>query len=140
MTPVTAAPWRGPVTAWSPPLNGGELWALLEKVRRWEPFDGGELLDDVADALDNPAPTTDILRGLVQRLHKGSARLADIAIAAGAQADLTTARLIESATMLGGQPLPGVHDDAVAYARRVAWTTNELLERLVALRCLKEAV
>ncbi|MFF9212867.1 MULTISPECIES: DUF6415 family natural product biosynthesis protein [unclassified Streptomyces] len=128
------------MTAWSPPLNGGELWALLQKVRRWEPFDGGELLDDVADVLDDPAPTTATIGELVQRLHKGSARLTDIAIAAGAQDDATTARLIESATWLGSQPLPGDHGHAVAYARRVAWTTNELLERLVALRCLKEAV
>ncbi|MFK4123796.1 hypothetical protein ACI2LX_00195 [Streptomyces fungicidicus] len=45
-----------PVRQWTPPLSGGQLTTVLDRLRVWTAFDGGALLDDVAAALDDVPP------------------------------------------------------------------------------------
>ncbi|MFB6931311.1 hypothetical protein [Streptomyces chartreusis] len=40
---------------------------------------------------------------------------------------------------MSAQFLPTDHVKAVRHLRRMAWSVNELHERLVAIRCIKEA-
>jgi hypothetical protein len=46
--------------------------------------------------------------------------------------------LIERARTVRAEELPGDHVKAVGYVRRMAWTLEELLDRLVAVQCLAE--
>ncbi|MFF0066912.1 DUF6415 family natural product biosynthesis protein [Streptomyces sp. NPDC005279] len=60
-----------------------------------------------------------------------------IAVAAGAEEwDAAAARLIERARVLRSEELPGGHWKAVGHLRRMGWTVNELLERMVATGCV----
>ncbi|MFC9916306.1 DUF6415 family natural product biosynthesis protein [Streptomyces sp. NPDC127197] len=127
------------VPRWRPPLDPDALRTVLEKVRAWEPFDGGALLDDVAVVLDNVMPAEEYVEELAQRLRGHLMRLVDIAVAAEAEEDKATARLIERARNVRSENMPGDHRQAVGHLRRMGWTVNELLERLVATKCLKEA-
>lgn len=138
MTP-TAQRWTRPVPAWTPPLDSGALHDLLERVRDWQPFDGGALLVDVAAVLDDVPPAEGDTALLAERLREHLARLVTIAMASEAEQDTATAQRIEQARTLRDEDLPGGHWKAVAHLRRLGWTANELLDRLVAVRCLKDA-
>jgi hypothetical protein len=123
------------VARWSPPLEGEVLGELLTKLRNWQPLDGEALLDDVAAALDDIHPDEAGTAELVQRLCGHLARLTDIAVAAKADRhDAHTAALVQR-----GRVLRSVDTVAAYHLRRVGWVTNELLEALVAAKCLKEA-
>ncbi|WP_217245361.1 DUF6415 family natural product biosynthesis protein [Streptomyces sp. AC602_WCS936] len=75
-----------------------------------------------------------------QRLRGHLMGLVDIAVAQEAgQSDPEALRLIWQARDVRAQELPGDHMRAVGHLRRMAWCVNELLERLAALRCVKEA-
>ncbi|MFD0501927.1 hypothetical protein ACFQ0G_01315 [Streptomyces chiangmaiensis] len=55
MTATTRARvWPAP--SWTPPLDSEALATVLAKIHKWEAFDGGALLDDVAIALDEVIP------------------------------------------------------------------------------------
>ncbi|CAM5236406.1 DUF6415 family natural product biosynthesis protein [Streptomyces griseomycini] len=129
-----------PALRWTPPLDAQALTGVLEKVRQWTPFDGGALLDDIATALDDVAPSGAGLEGLAQRLHEHLTRLVDIAIATeAAHEDHEAGRLAQRARALHAERTPADHQSAVGHLRRMAWAANELLERLAAIGCLKEA-
>ncbi|WP_369276006.1 DUF6415 family natural product biosynthesis protein [Streptomyces sp. R11] len=133
--------WIRPVERWAPPLDGQALTVLLAKVRAWEAFDGEALLGDVAAVLDDVVPAEQQVDELAERLRGHLMRLVTIAVAAEVeQRDDTTARLMSQARTLRIEEAPGDHCRAVGYLRRMGWITNELLERLVATKCLKEAV
>src|SRR5690606_29167899 len=53
---VTAPGTASPTRPWTPPLSGGELATVLNRLHDWNPFDGGALLDDVAVVLDDVPP------------------------------------------------------------------------------------
>lgn len=132
--------WTRPVRTWTPPLDPDALHSVLTKVRQWQPFDGDALLHDVGVALDDCIPPEEQVDGLAQRLRGHLMRLVDIAVAAEAeQRGTEAAQLIEQARTVRSEDLPGDHWKAVGQLRRMSWTVNELLERLVATRCLKEA-
>lgn len=132
---------RRPVTPWTPPLDGEALHTVLDKVRRWRPFDGDALLDDVGAVLDDCIPAEEHVDELAQRLRGHLIRLVTIAVAAEAeQRDETAARLIERARTMSAEDMPGDRWKAVGHLRRMGWAVNELHDRLVAIRCLKEAV
>ncbi|MCX4571414.1 DUF6415 family natural product biosynthesis protein [Streptomyces albogriseolus] len=136
---ATAQRWTRPVPAWTPPLDSGALHDLLERVRNWQPFDGGALLDDIAAALDDVPPAEGNTAPLAQRLRGHLARLVTIAVASEADQDTTAAQLALQARTLQTEPLPGERRAATAHLRRLGWIANELHDRLTALRCLKEA-
>ncbi|MFJ4010873.1 DUF6415 family natural product biosynthesis protein [Streptomyces sp. NPDC090026] len=141
MTTSAAIPrWNRPVEAWKPSLDRAELAAVLHKVRAWTPFNPEALLDDVAEALDEVAPDEQDVDDLVQRLRGNLMQLVDIAVATEAgQKDQDAHRLIHQARTIRSEEMPGDHRQAIGHLRRMGWTANELLERLVALHCLKEA-
>lgn len=136
---ATAQRWTRPVPAWTPPLDSTALHDLLERVRDWQPFDGGALLDDVAAVLDDVLPPEGDTAPLAERLCGHLARLVTIAVANEAEQDLTAAQLVLRARTLHADPLPCGRQEAIAHLRRLGWTANELYDRLTAIRCLKEA-
>ncbi|MFD5575097.1 DUF6415 family natural product biosynthesis protein [Streptomyces cadmiisoli] len=132
--------WAHSMERWQPPLGREALEDVLQKVPAWQPFDGAALLDDVAIVLDDLTPPEDLHDELAQRFRGHLMRLVAIAVATRAAAeDTETAELIERARSIRSEEMPGDHRQAVGHLRRLAWTVNELLERLVATKCLKEA-
>jgi hypothetical protein len=130
-----------PVPAWRPPLNSDQLTAVLAKLRGWRPFDGGALLDDIGAVLDDVPPAEDDLKALAERLNRHLVQLVDIAVASQADRRDESARaLTEQARALHAEVVPDGYMPAVAQLRRMAWRANELLEALVRVRCVKEAV
>ncbi|GAA2903880.1 hypothetical protein GCM10010524_39660 [Streptomyces mexicanus] len=130
-----------PVPTWTPPLNSDQLTAVLAKLRGWRPFDGGALLDDIGAVLDDVTPAEDDLKALAERLDGHLVQLLDIAVASQAgRRDESARALIEQVRALHAEVVPDGYVQAVAHLRRVAWRANELLEALVRVRCVKEAV
>lgn len=126
-----------PVEPWKAPLPHDELTTVLDKLRAWRPFDGDALLDDVAAALDDVVPAEEDIAEIAERLRGHLMQLVDIALAAEEdQRDTTSAQLIEQARTLRAEEVPGGHWKAVGHLRRMGWTVNELLDRLVTVRCL----
>ncbi|WP_437069997.1 DUF6415 family natural product biosynthesis protein [Streptomyces sp. enrichment culture] len=113
---------------------------MLERVRDWQPFDGCALLDDVAAVLDDVPPSEGDAVQLAERLRGHLARLVTIAVASEAEQDTAAAQLVLRARTLHADSLPRGRQAAMAHLRRLGWTANELHDRLVAIRCLKEAV
>ncbi|MFB0617205.1 DUF6415 family natural product biosynthesis protein [Streptomyces sp. AGS-58] len=107
-------------------------------MQAWTPFDGGTLLDDAGEVLDDIVPAGDRVEELAVRLRGHLMRLVTIALAARAGDDGQTAGLIQRARAMRTEEVPGDHWRAVGHLRRMAWTATELLERLGALGCLKE--
>ncbi|WP_406723444.1 DUF6415 family natural product biosynthesis protein [Streptomyces sp. GD-15H] len=136
--PGTVQRFTRPVPRWTPPLSGDELATVLHRIRSWQAFDGDALLDDVAAALDDVPPAEEDVEEIAQRLRGHLMRLVTIAVAAEAEQDATAAQLIGQARTLRAEDVPGHHRKAIGHLRRMGWTANELLERLVATRCLKE--
>jgi hypothetical protein len=138
--PATFPRRTRPTPTWAPPLGPEALASVLAKVQRWSPLDGDALLDDVGAVLDNVTPPEDELEDLAQRLRGHLMQLVDIAVAAEAdQKDEEAGRLIQQAHTVRAEDMPGHHRQAVGHLRRMAWSVNELLERLSVLKCLKEA-
>ncbi|MEU8606262.1 DUF6415 family natural product biosynthesis protein [Streptomyces parvulus] len=120
-------------------MGASELAGVLTKLRRWTPYDGETVLDDVGAVLDDVLPPQDVLAELAVRLCGHLARLADIAVAAEAgQEDLEADRLIRRARAVCAQQASVARVPAVGQLRRLAWAVNELLERLTVLGCLRE--
>lgn len=126
--------------SWTPPMDSAEPADVLAGLRRWTPFDGDALFEDVGAVLDDVVPGAAELEDHAQRLRGHLMRLVDIAVAQEAgQSDPEVQRLIRQARDVRAQELPGGHMNAVGHLRRMAWSVNELLERLAALRRVKEA-
>ncbi|MER5402213.1 DUF6415 family natural product biosynthesis protein [Streptomyces sp. NPDC002599] len=125
---------------WTPPLDADELHSLLVKVRRWQPFDGEAVLDDISAVLDECMPSEEQVFPLAMRLHGHLSRLVEIAVASDADpADRITAQLVAQARTLHPKALPDDCTAAAGQLRRTGWIVNELFERLIALGCLREA-
>ncbi|MEU7278703.1 DUF6415 family natural product biosynthesis protein [Streptomyces sp. NPDC045431] len=125
---------------WEPPLTAGELKNLRDAVRRWRPFDGTALLDDISDVIDEVPPAEEDLDDLAQRLRGHLMQLVDIASANEAgQKDETAASLIEQARSVRSEELPGDYRTAVGLLRRMAWSASELHERLGDIQALKKS-
>jgi len=110
----------------------------LDRLHGWTAFDGGALLDDAATVLDDVPPAEEDTEELAERLRRHLMRLVHIAVAAETDQIPAAARLIEQARTLRAEDLPGGRWKAVGHLRRMGWTASELLDRLVATRCLRE--
>ncbi|MET9861929.1 DUF6415 family natural product biosynthesis protein [Streptomyces smyrnaeus] len=111
---------------------------VMAKMRTWRPFDGEAVLDAVGDALDYVKPGDE--EELAKLLHGHLAQLVMIAVANEAEErDTYAATLIRQARTLAQESVPAQRHEAVAHLRRLGWVTNELLDRLVETRRLKEA-
>lgn len=121
-------------------MDADALRATVDRIRRWEPYDGDALLDDVGAVMDDVTPRQEDLDALAQRLHGHLTQLVGIAVATEAdQKDAEARRLTQQARTVCAEDMPGDYTKAVGRLRRMAWSVNELLERLIALKYLKEA-
>ncbi|MFI1438678.1 DUF6415 family natural product biosynthesis protein [Streptomyces fructofermentans] len=128
------------VQKWEPTLDPDGLRSVLAAVRRWQPFDGAALLDDVGAVLDDVVPAEEALEDHALRLRGHLMQLVAIAVAAEAgQKDAEAAQLIADARRLRAQDLPGDHHQAVGHLRRMAWSVDLLHERLGAIQCIRKA-
>ncbi|MDG9717038.1 DUF6415 family natural product biosynthesis protein [Streptomyces sp. DH24] len=125
------------VSEWAP-VNEETLTTLLLALRRWEPFDGCALLGDIGDVLDDVTPSEGEAEVLAERLRGRLTHLVDLALKARAAEDDEASHLILRARTVLNEHAPMDHRRAVGHLRRMAWAANELLERLGALRRLKE--
>lgn len=141
MTATTIRPgWSHPVRAAVPPFTETGLRRVLEKVQHWAPYVDGLLLDDVAAVLDDYTPTEHEVDEHAQRLRGHLMRLVHLAVVSRvAETDQQTAVLVERGRTIRSEEVPTDHRRAVGHIRRMAWTLDELLERLVAHQCLTEA-
>ncbi|MGV9392596.1 DUF6415 family natural product biosynthesis protein [Streptomyces olivaceus] len=113
---------------------------ILEKLQRWAPYVDGQLLDDVAAVLDDYTPTEHEVDEHAQRLRGHLMRLVHLAVVSKvAEQDEQVADLIERGRIIRAEEAPTDHRRAVGHIRRMAWTLDELLERLVFHHCLTEA-
>ncbi|MEV0301343.1 DUF6415 family natural product biosynthesis protein [Streptomyces prasinus] len=139
-TAVLCPTWSRPVQAAVPPFTEAGLRRVLEKVQRWAPYVDGLLLDDVAAVLDDHTPTEDEVDKHAQRLRGHLMRLVHLAVASSAaERDERIAHLVERGRAVRSEEMPGDHRRAVGHIRRMAWTTDELLDLLIADQCLTEA-
>ncbi|MFE5599842.1 DUF6415 family natural product biosynthesis protein [Streptomyces coelicoflavus] len=141
MTATTLHPsWSHPVRAAVPPSTEAGLRQVLEKVQRWAPYVDGLLLDDVAAVLDAYTPTEHEVDEHAQRLRGHLMRLVHLAVVSKvAEQDEQVADLIERGRTIRTEEVPTDHRRAVGHTRRMAWTLDELIERLVTHQCLTEA-
>ncbi|WP_367435264.1 DUF6415 family natural product biosynthesis protein [Streptomyces celluloflavus] len=129
-----------PSETWKPPLDAEALTRVLDHLLGWTPLDSEALLDDVADAQDDLPPGREEMPDLVQRLNAHLKRLEDIAITSEAsQRDAYVANLVERGATLRAAAVPGEFEQAKGHMRRISWIVSELVDRLVATKCLKEA-
>ncbi|MFF3730199.1 DUF6415 family natural product biosynthesis protein [Streptomyces sp. NPDC002476] len=141
MTTASAVPrWDHPVRQADQPFDPDRLRWMLSKVQTWQPYVDGALLDDLAAVLDDYVPSEDEVEVLATRMRGHLTRLAQLAVASKAdQRDQAVASLVKRARAVRPEALPGDRFRAVGYLRRMAWTLEEFLERLVENQCLKEA-
>ncbi|MET9731995.1 DUF6415 family natural product biosynthesis protein [Streptomyces sp. NPDC006458] len=112
---------------------------ILGKVQQWQPYVDGLLLDDIARVLDDYTPTEAEIDDSALRLRGHLMRLANLAVTSQVtEQDERVGDLVTLSRALRSEELPADHRRAVGHVRRMAWTTEELLERLVANQCLKE--
>ncbi|MFK0127141.1 DUF6415 family natural product biosynthesis protein [Streptomyces nigra] len=121
---------------WTPP--DVDLAGVLEKLRRWQPFDSSAFLDDVETLLEG-VPAEEQVEDFAERLRGYSMLLVDIALAHGPQDDITF-RLIAQARVVRSEEVPDGFRRAVGLLRRMALALDALHEHLVVIRCMKEAV
>jgi hypothetical protein len=121
-------------------MDPARLQMVLEKVQKWQPYVDGSLLDDVAVVLDDYMPSEEEVDDSALRLRGHLMRLTNLALTAKlVDRDERVAELVAEARTVRAKELPGDHRKAVGHVRRMAWTLDELLERLVENQCLKEA-
>ncbi|WP_405653862.1 DUF6415 family natural product biosynthesis protein [Streptomyces sp. NBC_00019] len=90
--------------------------------------------------LDDYTPNDEEIEDIVLRLRGHLMRLVNLAVTSKVDAqDQKVAELVTDGRTIRSEELPGGHWQAVGHVRRLAWTVNELLERLVENQCLKEA-
>ncbi|WP_406431900.1 DUF6415 family natural product biosynthesis protein [Streptomyces sp. NBC_00631] len=140
MATETVPRWEHSVRLAETRFDPERLRWVLEKVQRWAPYVDGLLLDDLALVLDDYMPAEEEVEDMALRLRGHLMRLVNVALTSQVyRQDSEVAELIGSGRAIRDEELPGGHRKAVGHVRRMAWTVNELLERLVANECLKAA-
>lgn len=141
MTTAPAVPrWDHPVRQADRPFDPDRLRWMLGKVQTWQPYVDGVLLDDLADVLDDYEPSEEEVEALATRLRGHLLRLVQLAVASKlGQRDQEVAGLVKRAREVHSEALPGDRSGDVGYLRRLAWTLEAFLERLVESQCIKEA-
>ncbi|SEB61358.1 hypothetical protein SAMN04490356_0935 [Streptomyces melanosporofaciens] len=118
-------------TQWVPPLDAETLEHILVKMRDWDPLDCDAIFEDLAHAFDGQPPEDSEADQLAHRLSDSLGQLVNIALAGRAdQRDYETTVLVERAHTVRSKEKPIGSWTAIGYLRRLAWVTNELLERL----------
>jgi Family of unknown function (DUF6415) len=129
---VSESPQRR-VPKWEPPLDAAELATVLDKIRTWSPFVLDAVFDDLDRVLGELAPAAAELDELSDRLRGALTQLCGIAVAdRNFLPDSDLLQLVERGRTLADEEAPGDYRHALGLTRRLAWTTSELIERLMA--------
>ncbi|MCZ4102952.1 hypothetical protein C8250_039105 [Streptomyces sp. So13.3] len=138
--PQAAEPEAQTVTPWKPPLDAAGLTDVHGLLLRWAwtAHESEDLLDDVATALDDIAPSEDVIEDFVQRSRGHLMRLVNIAVSTRAWQESAYANtLIQRARTLRASEMPGDYRHAVLHLRQMGWVVGELLDQLVAFDSIK---
>jgi hypothetical protein len=127
------------VPKWTPPLDVDGLRHVLERITAWSPLDVEAIFDDLDTAIGNQLPPEAATPALVERLRTHLARLSAIA-ASDTKFPPTDemVQLIERGRPMQDERLPADHQQAVGVARRMAFVTSDLVERLIEARYIKD--
>ncbi|MDA5142270.1 DUF6415 family natural product biosynthesis protein [Streptomyces sp. AD681] len=134
----TAVAPKRPAEEWAPPLDADGLRLLLERFRVWKPLDIEEVFDDLDAVIGSHPPPAATTVALVDRLRCHLKQLSDIAVAddrCPPTAEMT--RLVERARPLREECTPAARQQAVGFARRLAFVTADLVEELLEARYIK---
>ncbi|WP_369228783.1 DUF6415 family natural product biosynthesis protein [Streptomyces sp. R21] len=125
---------------WTPPLDADGLKFVLARVIVWKPLDVEEIFDDLDTAIGNQPPPVATTAALVERLRGHLKQLSDITVADAKYPPTDEmVGLIERGLPLRAEPTPANHQQAVALARRLAFVTSDLVEKLIEARYIKGA-
>ncbi|MFF2331797.1 MULTISPECIES: DUF6415 family natural product biosynthesis protein [unclassified Streptomyces] len=129
-----------PVPKWTPPLDQDGLRHVLKRITAWSPLDVEAIFDDLDTTIGNQPPLKAATPALVERLRRHLNRLSAIAVADPTfpPTDEMT-QLIERGRRMQDAPLPADHQQAVGMARRMAFVTSDLVEKLIEGRHIKDA-
>ena len=106
----------------------------------WTAQDSEALLDDVALALDDVAPSEEDIEDFVQRARGYLMRLVNIAVSTRVwQESAYTDTLIQRARTLRADEMPGDYRHAVLRLRQMGWVVGELLDQLVTFDSIEGA-
>ncbi|MFI5753012.1 DUF6415 family natural product biosynthesis protein [Streptomyces sp. NPDC051644] len=127
------------VPKWTPPLEQDDLRHVLARITAWSPLDVQAIFDDLDTTIGNQPPPKAATPALVERLRSYLKRLSAIAVADPKfpPTDEMTV-LIERGRPMQDARLPADHQQAVGMARRMAFVTSDLVEKLIEARYIKD--
>ncbi|MET9119932.1 DUF6415 family natural product biosynthesis protein [Streptomyces sp. NPDC004528] len=127
------------ITKWQPPLTAEQLGAVVEKVRAWKPLSLTDIFDDLDRILGAQQPAAGELGEMGERLRGALMQLSSIAVAdPGHRPDAETLALVERGRALRDEEMTGGYRTDLGLARRMAWTTSDLVERMINERHIKD--
>ncbi|MER6104363.1 DUF6415 family natural product biosynthesis protein [Streptomyces sp. NPDC001832] len=112
---------------------------VLPRITAWSPLDVEAIFDDLDTTIGNQPPPKAATPALAERLRSHLKRLSAIAVADTKfpPTDEMT-QLIERGRPMQDARLPADHQQAVGMARRMAFVTSDLVEKLIEARYIKD--
>lgn len=127
------------IAAWRPPLTAQQLRDVLTRVRAWTPLSLPAIFDDLDQVLGEQQPAIDELDEIGERLRGALMQLSSIAVADPRhRPDAETLVLVERGRALRDEEMTGGYRADLGLARRMAWTTSDLIERMLNERHIKD--
>ncbi|MFF1917042.1 DUF6415 family natural product biosynthesis protein [Streptomyces sp. NPDC058239] len=127
------------VPKWTPPLAPDDLRHVLKRVAAWSPLDVEAIFDDLDTTIGNQPPPEATTPALVERLRSHLKRLSAIAVADTKFPPTNEMKqIIERGRPMQDARLPTDHQQAVGMARRMAFVTSDLVEKLIEARYIKD--
>ncbi|WP_435060470.1 DUF6415 family natural product biosynthesis protein [Streptomyces sp. bgisy060] len=125
---------------WTPPLTAEDLRSALERIKNWTPLDVEAVFDDLDTAIGNQPPPVVTTGALTDRLRGYLKQLSDITIANGRYPPTAEmVQLVERGRPLRDERTPADYQQAVGFARRLAFVVSDLAEVLIKARYIKGA-
>ncbi|MFI6082512.1 DUF6415 family natural product biosynthesis protein [Streptomyces sp. NPDC051217] len=136
-TDLAEAHWSvsPPAGQWLPSIDAAGLARIACLLRGVKPLEA--IVDDVGDVLGEQDPRESEFGEIAERLRGDLRRLDAIAQAAGDK-DAHVRRLLQRARTLRSKEIPVDCSQSLGHLRRMAGVVNDLLERLVETRTVKE--
>ncbi|MFF3257804.1 DUF6415 family natural product biosynthesis protein [Streptomyces sp. NPDC002932] len=127
------------VPKWRPPLDESGLRHVLERITAWSPLDFDAIFDDCDAAIGNQPPPEADTPALIERLRSHLKRLRAIVVAETRfRPSAELALLVERGHHVQTERLADDYQQAVGLARRLAFLTSDLVEKLIEDRYIKD--